>query len=100
MIDSDGYLKNIHVWNKELASKIAKQEGIKMTEEHWELIYLMREFYKKFNISPSVRMLVEVMLQKYGKEKGNSCYLFQLFPNGPAKQATKIAGLPKTALCL
>ena len=45
-------------------------------------------------------MLVKAMAQKYGEEKGNSRYLFRLFPEGPAKQATKIAGLPKPAKCL
>jgi len=47
-----------------------------------------------------VRMLVKAMAKKYGEEKGNSRYLFRLFPDGPAKQATKIAGLPKPAKCL
>ncbi len=60
----------------------------------------MQEFYKEFNTSPAVRMLVKAMEKKYGPEKGNSRYLFKLFPKGPAKQATKLAGLPKPAKCL
>ena len=45
-------------------------------------------------------MLVKTMAQKFGEEKGTSRYLQRLFPDGPAKQATKIAGLPKPAKCL
>jgi tRNA 2-thiouridine synthesizing protein E len=60
----------------------------------------VRAFYLEYNTSPAVRMLVKAMAQKYGEEKGNSRYLFRLFPEGPAKQATKIAGLPKPAKCL
>ncbi|RND26036.1 TusE/DsrC/DsvC family sulfur relay protein, partial [Vibrio cholerae] len=46
------------------------------------------------------RMLVKAMEKEHGPEKGNSKYLFKLFPKGPAKQATKLAGLPKPAKCL
>ena len=45
-------------------------------------------------------LLVKAMANKHGEEKGNSRYLFSLFPEGPAKQATKLAGLPKPAKCL
>jgi tRNA 2-thiouridine synthesizing protein E len=47
-----------------------------------------------------MRVLVKAMANEFGPEKGNSRYLFKLFPKGPAKQATKIAGLPKPAKCL
>ena len=46
------------------------------------------------------RMLVKAMANKFGEEKGNSRYLYRLFPKGPAKQATKIAGLPKPVKCI
>ena len=45
-------------------------------------------------------MLVKAMASKFGEEKGNSRYLYRLFPKGPAKQATKIAGLPKPVKCI
>ena len=47
-----------------------------------------------------MRMLSKAIEKKLGKDKAKSIYLFQLFPEGPAKQATKIAGLPKPAKCL
>ncbi|KAA8672184.1 sulfurtransferase TusE [Pantoea dispersa] len=98
--DAEGYLKNSADWNEALAQAIAQQEAIEMSEAHWEVVHFVRDFYQQFNTSPAVRMLVKAMAQKYGEEKGNSRYLFRLFPEGPAKQATKIAGLPKPAKCL
>jgi tRNA 2-thiouridine synthesizing protein E len=68
--------------------------------EHWEVVRFVREFYLEFNTSPAIRMLVKAMANKFGEEKGNSRYLYRLFPKGPAKQATKIAGLPKPVKCI
>ncbi|MEZ8029037.1 TusE/DsrC/DsvC family sulfur relay protein [Enterovibrio norvegicus] len=98
--DAQGYLKNFSDWREALVPLLAEQEKITVTEAHWEVIYFVQEFYKEFNTSPAVRMLVKAMEKKYGPEKGNSRYLFKLFPKGPAKQATKLAGLPKPAKCL
>lgn len=98
--DAQGYLKKINDWDEALALQIATEESIEMSEAHWEVVRFVREFYLEFNTSPAVRMLVKAVAQKFGEEKGNSRYLFRLFPEGPAKQATKIAGLPKPVKCL
>ncbi|WP_239952519.1 sulfurtransferase TusE [Pantoea sp. Z09] len=99
-VDSEGYLKNRDDWSEALAEAIARLEGITLSDAHWEVVRFVRAFYLEYNTSPAIRMLVKAMAQKYGEEKGNSRYLFRLFPDGPAKQATKIAGLPKPAKCL
>ena len=88
------------LWSDELAAEIAQLEKIIMTDEHWQVIYFVRDFYEQFNTSPAIRALVKAMQNKYGKEKISSRYLYRLFPDGPAKQATKIAGLPKPARCI
>lgn len=98
--DEEGYLKNSADWNESLAQAIAECERLVISKEHWEVVHFVRTFYQKFNTSPSVHMLVTAMAKKYGEDRGNSRYLFRLFPHGPAKQATKIAGLPKPAKCL
>lgn len=98
--DAQGYLKNSDDWNESMAVLLAQQEGIELTEEHWIVVRFVREFYMEFNTSPAIRMLVKAMTQKYGEEKGNSRYLYRLFVKGPAKQATKIAGLPKPVKCI
>ncbi|SWP89043.1 sulfurtransferase TusE [Klebsiella pneumoniae] len=98
--DSEGYLKDTTQWSEAMAEVIAAQEGITLAVEHWEVVRFVREFYLEFNTSPAIRMLVKAMANKFGEEKGNSRYLYRLFPKGPAKQATIIAGLPKPVKCI
>ncbi|HBX6311733.1 sulfurtransferase TusE [Klebsiella pneumoniae] len=98
--DSEGYLKDTTQWSEAMAEVIAAQEGITLAVEHWEVVRFVREFYLEFNTSPAIRMLVKAMANKFDEEKGNSRYLYRLFPKGPAKQATKIAGLPKPVKCI
>ncbi|EKQ6527705.1 TPA: sulfurtransferase TusE [Klebsiella aerogenes] len=98
--DSEGYLKETTQWSEAMAEVIAAQEGLSLSVEHWEVVRFVRDFYLEFNTSPAIRMLVKAMANKFGEEKGNSRYLYRLFPKGPAKQATKIAGLPKPVKCI
>ncbi|MEO2266056.1 TusE/DsrC/DsvC family sulfur relay protein [Pseudoalteromonas pernae] len=98
--DKEGYLLDSSQWTKELAPIIAEGENIALTDPHWEVVMFVRDFYEEFETSPAIRMLVKAMAKKLGEDKGNSKYLYKLFPKGPAKQATKIAGLPKPARCI
>lgn len=99
-LDKHGYLANLQDWNTAVAQALAVAEQITMTEAHWEVVHFVRQFYVEFQTSPAIRILVKAMAQQLGPKKGNSKYLFMLFPQGPAKQATRIAGLPKPAKCL
>ena len=98
--DNQGYLLDSTMWSESLAVEIAQLELVEMTESHWQVVFFVREFYLEFNTSPAIRALVKAMQKKYGAELVNSRYLYRLFPEGPAKQATKIAGLPKPARCI
>jgi len=98
--DKHEYLLNISDWNEELAKHIASLENIEMTNNHWEVVNFVRDFYLEYKTSPAIRMLVKAMAKELGPDKGNSIYLYKLFPKGPAKQATRIAGLPKPAKCI
>ncbi|WP_372880205.1 TusE/DsrC/DsvC family sulfur relay protein [Psychromonas sp.] len=98
--DPQGYLLDSTLWTRQLAEYIAQLESVEMTDEHWQVVFFVRDFYLEYNTSPAIRALVKAMEKKYGKEKISSRYLYRLFPKGPAKQATKIAGLPKPARCI
>lgn len=98
--DAFGYLLDLTQWNRDVALAIAEKENLQLTDAHWEVIYFVRDFYQEYKTSPAIRMLVKAMAQKLGEDKSNSRYLQRLFPDGPAKQATKLAGLPKPAKCL
>lgn len=99
-VDEEGYLLDLSQWNKEVGAELAKTENVEMTESHWEVIDFLREYYDEYQIAPAVRVLTKAIGKKLGKEKGNSKYLYELFPYGPAKQACKIAGLPKPTGCI
>jgi TusE/DsrC/DsvC family sulfur relay protein len=98
--DEEGYLTDISAWNPELAVLIAADEKIEMTADAWEVVNFLREYYEEYQIAPAVRVLTKAVKNKLGPEKGNSKYLYEMFPYGPAKQACKIAGLPKPTGCV
>jgi tRNA 2-thiouridine synthesizing protein E len=100
LLDKEGFLKQLSDWNSETATLLASNENISLTEEHWEIIHLVRDYYQEFEISPAMRPLVKYTAQQLGKKKGNSIYLLSLFPGSPAKLISKIAGLPKPDNCL
>lgn len=98
--DAEGYLLDYTQWEAGMVELLAKEEGIELTDAHIEVVQFVRDFYQEYKTSPAIRMLVKAMEKAHGPEKGNSKYLFKLFRKGPAKQATKLAGLPKPAKCL
>ena len=98
--DEEGYITNLGDWTEEIAGELAKEEGIDMSENHWEVVNFLREYYDEYQIAPAVRVLTKAIGKKLGKDKGNSKYLYELFPYGPAKQACKYAGLPKPTGCV
>ncbi len=98
--DKQGYLIDFKLWNEDIAQLIAEADKVELTDAHWEVINFVREFYVEYKTSPAIRALVKAIKLSMGEEKGNSKYLYKLFPEGPAKQATKIAGLPKPARCI
>ncbi|PIE07810.1 MAG: sulfurtransferase TusE [Rhodobacterales bacterium] len=98
--DEEGYITNLSDWSKELAEVIAKAEGLDLNDDRWEVVNFLREYYDEYQIAPAVRVLIKAAKKKMGAEKGNNKYMNELFPGGPAKQACKIAGLPKPTGCV
>ncbi len=98
---SEGYLLDLNQWNEDVARFLAKEEGLAdLTAPHWEIINFLRWFYREYAISPMVKILMKELEKKYGSEKASREYLYELFPHGPAKQGTRIAGLPKPHDCI
>ena len=98
--DTQGYLLDSTIWTEQLAVHIASLESITMTDAHWQVVNFVRSFYLEYNTSPAIRALVKAMQKTFPEQDVNSRVLYRLFPKGPAKQATKIAGLPKPARCI
>lgn len=100
VFDEEGFLRELEDWTPAVAAQIASAEGIELSTEHWEVIELLREYYRRFEASPANRALVKFTAQQLGADKGRSIYLMSLFPGSPAKIGSKIAGLPKPDNCL
>lgn len=92
-VTEEGYLTDVSQWTKEIAIEIAKQEGIEeLTEKHWEVLYWIQEQVKN-DVALSIRGV---------KKSGvvNIKEFYALFPGGPLKVSTKIAGVPKPKSCI
>ncbi|TVZ05332.1 TusE/DsrC/DsvC family sulfur relay protein [Trebonia kvetii] len=93
-VNDEGFFTDPAQWREDMAPLIARQEGItQLTDRHWQVIKFMRHEYEAKGTGPTVRVL--------GKTSGVSVKeLYQLFPHGPAKEAAKIAGIPKPRGCV
>ncbi|WP_036190972.1 TusE/DsrC/DsvC family sulfur relay protein [Marinobacter lipolyticus] len=99
--NNEGFLEDASAWTTDIAREIASEDAIDLSENHWEIIMFLRDFYNEHEISPpSNRLFVKAVKEAFGEAKGNSIYLMQLFPGTPAKTACRIAGLPRPTNCL
>lgn len=98
--DEDGFLAHWDDWSEEIAAGMADRDGCELTENHWEILRFLREYYQEYESAPPIRVLVRTMGRRFGRDKANTRYLYQLFPYGPARQACRYAGLPKPTGCI
>jgi tRNA 2-thiouridine synthesizing protein E len=94
--DGNGNLTDPHAWDEDVAKALAAQDGIELTQEHWDLINYLRSEYFDNNEQPMERAINKGMSKVWGK-KVTSKDLYVLFPLAPSKQGNKIAGLPYVA---
>lgn len=95
-----GNLVDLDAWNKDVAVFMAQKEGITLTEEHWSVLNYLRKFYFEYGITPMVRILMKFAREEHGLEKCSREYLYGLFPQGPSRQGSRIAGLPEPQGCI
>jgi dissimilatory sulfite reductase related protein len=91
-VTDDGYMTDATQWTKEMAVEIAREEGIALTDKHYKILNFLREKHLKGEI---------LTIRSVGKSgivdiKG----FYELFPGGPLKKASKIAGIPKPVSCV
>lgn len=95
-----GNLLDPQRWNARVATFMAAREGIELGEGHWEVINFLREFYFTYGISPMVKILMRYMTEDIGTERASKEHLYSLFPKGPSRQGSRIAGLPEPQGCI
>jgi tRNA 2-thiouridine synthesizing protein E len=91
-LNEDGYMTDPSQWNEDVANELAKEEEIELTEDHMKVLKFLRE---KYNAGE------QLTIRKVGKSdivdiKG----LYKLFPGGPLKISSRLAGIPKPQSCV
>jgi tRNA 2-thiouridine synthesizing protein E len=91
-VTEDGYLENMTQWNKDIANEIANEINIELTDKHFEVLDYLREktIAKEALTIRSVGKSGIVDIKQ----------LYALFPKGPLKFSSKIAGIPKPTSCI
>jgi len=92
-IDPEGNLSELEQWSPRYANQMAETENLQLTDEHWEVIYYLRERYRVHDNEDSARTIMHELEDYFCDNRGRA-YLFQLFPQGPVSQASRLAGLP------
>lgn len=93
-VDEDGFIEDFTQYNEKWVQLVKKEEGIdELNEEHWQVINVLQDYYKKNGIAPMVRILSKLTGFKLK-------HIYELFPSGPGKGACKMAGLPKPTGCV
>jgi tRNA 2-thiouridine synthesizing protein E len=95
-----GNLVDLHLWNEKVAEFMASKEGITLTAEHWEILNFLRKFYFEYGIAPMVKILQKHLAHEIGPEQASKEHLYALFPGGPSRQGSRIAGLPEPQGCI
>ncbi len=94
---SEGYIVHPEQWSEEFSLALAEKEGLELTEDHWQVIRYLREYYSKHHVQCTVRDMIKHFRTQWGKDRGNNRYLHQIFPQGgPQKQGNRLAGLLRT----
>lgn len=93
-IDENGFLVEPDEWNADVARALARQQGIELTEDHWEVIAFMREFLAEHSVAADARFVMRFLEQRAGNPgKSGRDLLFELFPYGYVGQACRISGM-------
>lgn len=99
-LDEHGHLRDSTLWTRELAVAMARADGVGLSAAHWQVIDVLRAYYAEYEITPPMRALVRILREQLGEAAFGSRELYRLFPEGPARQGSRYAGLPKPVSCI
>jgi tRNA 2-thiouridine synthesizing protein E len=93
VLDAEGFMTDANAWTPEIAAALAAREGIVLTDRHWVVLNFCRAEWQASGEAPTLRSITK-STDVTTKE------IYQLFPGGPGKLASKIAGLKKPTGCI
>ena len=81
-------------WTRDDAMKIAQEEGLKLTEDHWDVVRALQHYYAQHADDTIINLRdLHDALDECFHQQGGLKYLYTLFPGGPIAQSCRIAGL-------
>ena len=91
-VNDEGYFTDPGQWTADIAQELAAREGIILTDKHYEVLDFLRAKYHEG---------VPLSIRKVGKSGiVDIKQFYALFPGGPLKVSSKIAGIPKPVSCV
>lgn len=91
--DGEGYLVDPADWTEGVAEELAREIGIVLTDDHWDVIRFMRQYHEEHQIAADARFVIRHLDARYPGEGRKR--LFELFPYGYVGQACKVAGMKR-----
>lgn len=91
--DPEGHMLDLEPWSVDIAHELAKQDGLKLNDDHFQVLFYLRDRYREKGRAASAREIVKELEEGFKAEGGRKC-LYELFPMGPVAQGSRIAGVP------
>lgn len=95
--NEQGYLCNLGDWSEDFTETVAKNDGVDLYNDHWELILYVRDYYEENQVGPTMHKVVRELGKKnthFRNQKEYEKHIYSLFPRDPMHEICKLAGLP------
>jgi len=96
--NEQGFLCDLDDWSEEFTQALAKEDGIKLYVDHWELIGYFREYFEENQKNPTMHTMVVTLGRGKGDQfhdqKAYEKHIYGLFNTDPVHELCKLSGLP------
>ncbi|HEB81371.1 MAG TPA: TusE/DsrC/DsvC family sulfur relay protein [Gammaproteobacteria bacterium] len=95
--DIQGFLQHLNQWDEDFAMEQARKDGLRLYNDHWELIYYFRDYYTENQTNPTMHSLIRDLgckSKRFHDRKDYEKHIYSLFPCDPVHEICKLAGLP------
>ncbi len=85
--------RDISDWSHDVSCTLAVAEGLKLTDDHWQVIDFLRAYYLENGKPANARVIADALSTRFA-DRGGRSFLYRLFPAGPVTQGSRIAVIP------